>query len=50
MPQGKNDTLVELEHQHLEHYATRREQPRSSFDSEDGWSGLRASCARLALA
>ena len=50
MAQGKDGTLVELEHQHLERYAARREQMPAIVDSEDRWSGLRASVARLASA
>jgi uncharacterized protein YndB with AHSA1/START domain len=48
--QGTDGTLVELEHRHLERYGARREQMRGIFDSEDGWSGLLASFARLAAA
>jgi uncharacterized protein YndB with AHSA1/START domain len=45
---GKNGTRVELEHRGLGLYGARREEMRSIFDSERGWSGMLASFARAA--
>jgi uncharacterized protein YndB with AHSA1/START domain len=47
---GKNGTRVELEHRRLDLYGTRRDEMRSIFDSEGGWSGLLESFARTASA
>jgi uncharacterized protein YndB with AHSA1/START domain len=41
-------TQVELEHRYLDRYAERREQMRTIFDSEGGWSGLLEAYGRLA--
>jgi uncharacterized protein YndB with AHSA1/START domain len=48
--EGKGVTRIELEHRHLDHYGARRDEMRSIFDSESGWSGLLASFARAAEA
>jgi uncharacterized protein YndB with AHSA1/START domain len=48
--EGKDGTRVELEHRHLDRYEARRDEMRSIFDSEGGWSGLLEAFARAASA
>lgn len=48
--EGNDRTRVELEHRFLDRYGDRRNEMRSRFDSEGGWSGLLASFARAAAA
>jgi uncharacterized protein YndB with AHSA1/START domain len=48
--EGNDATTVELEHRHLDRYGERRDQMRSTFDSEMGWNALLGAFAARASA
>jgi uncharacterized protein YndB with AHSA1/START domain len=47
-PEGKDGTLVELEHRHLDRYGARRDEMRRIFDTEGDWGRLLQMFARVA--
>jgi uncharacterized protein YndB with AHSA1/START domain len=48
--EGPSRTRVQLEHRNLDRYGDAREQMRSQFDGEGGWSGLLERYAEAAAA
>jgi uncharacterized protein YndB with AHSA1/START domain len=47
--EGKEATLVELEHRHLDRYGPRRDEMRRVFDTEGDWGRLLEMFARAAV-
>jgi len=50
IPEGKDETRVELEHRRLDRYGARRDEMRRIFDTEGDWGQLLGMFARAAAA
>ena len=46
IPEGSEQTLVELEHRGIERFGENADNMRSAFDSPGGWSGILAELAK----